>query len=220
MTRLTHSFSSIKMFENCPHRYYHQRVAKTVVDKGGEASLHGERIHKFLEDRLKGVTMELPPEIQQIEPTVQTIQKLVGNGQLHVELELTLNESLTPTGWWDADAWLRSKLDILVIKGSDAYCLDWKTGKRRPDFSQLELFAAQVFAHYPEVETVTSSFIWLKDTALDKETYKRQHLSRLWENVLSRIKRIEQSAETNNWPAKPSGLCNYCPCKHFCEYAN
>ena len=131
--QLSHSFSSIKMFENCPLRYYHQRIAKTVVDKGGEASLHGERIHKFLEERLKGVIEELPPEAASLEPVVDTIVKMIGDGALYVEQELTLNPGLEPTGWWDADAWIRSKLDVNIIKWQSAIVMDWKTGKRSPD---------------------------------------------------------------------------------------
>jgi len=50
--RLTHSYSSIKLYEQCPYRYYRQRVAKDIVDEGGEASKYGERIHTFLENRL------------------------------------------------------------------------------------------------------------------------------------------------------------------------
>jgi len=61
MTKLTHSYSSIKMYMNCPLRYYHQRIRKAVSDPGSEATHHGERIHKFLEDRLKTNT-ELPQE--------------------------------------------------------------------------------------------------------------------------------------------------------------
>ena len=45
--KLAHSYSSIKLFENCPLRYYRQRIKKDVVDEGGEASKHGERIHAF-----------------------------------------------------------------------------------------------------------------------------------------------------------------------------
>jgi hypothetical protein len=97
--------------------------------------------------------------------------------------------------------------------------LDWKTGKRRPDFTQLELFALQVFAHYPDVHTVSSGFIWLKDSAMDKETYTRDKSKTMWQGLLGRIHRIEQSYQSDNWPAKPSGLCRYCPCKNFCDYA-
>jgi CRISPR/Cas system-associated exonuclease Cas4 (RecB family) len=217
--QLSHSFSSIKMFENCPLRYYHQRIAKTVVDKGGEASLHGERIHKFLEERLKGVIEELPPEVASLEPVVDTIVKMIGDGALYVEQELTLNPGLEPTGWWDADAWIRSKLDVNIIKGQSAIVMDWKTGKRRPDFTQLELFALQVFAHYPDVNIVTSTFVWTQEMATDKEVYRRSDAHKLWEKLLDRIRRIEVCVENDNWPAKPSGLCRFCPCKDFCDYA-
>jgi CRISPR/Cas system-associated exonuclease Cas4 (RecB family) len=217
--QLSHSFSSIKLFENCPLRYYHQRIAKTVKDQGGEASLHGERIHKFLEERLKGVLAELPPEARNLEPVVDSIVRMIGNGSLDVEREMTLNSDLQPTGWWAPDAWIRSKLDVNIIKGSSAIVMDWKTGKRRPDFTQLELFALQVFAHHPEVTSVTSTFVWTQGMAMDKEVYHRDDAHKMWEKLLSRIQRIEQAAESENWPAKPSGLCQYCPCKSFCDYA-
>ncbi len=218
MTKLSHSHSAIKLFENCPLRYYHQRIIKSVVDKGGEASQYGERLHKFFEQKLKGEA-DLPPEAAQYQPLVDTVLGIIKDGTLLVEQELTLNKDLQPTGWWDNDAWLRSKLDILIERGNTAYVLDWKTGKRRPDFSQLELFALQVFAHRPEIEVVSTGFIWLKDFALDKETYEREQASEMWEKLLSRIRRIEQALEKNNWPAKPSGLCKFCPCRHFCEFA-
>ena len=145
--------------------------------------------------------------------------ELIGTGELHVEKELTLNQNLEPTGWWAKDAWVRSKLDVLIIRGDEAFNIDWKTGKRRPDFTQLELFALQIFAHYPYIEKVTGSFVWIKDVALDKQTYHKGDAPRLWEAFLSRVQRIEQSLAHDNWPARPSGLCNYCPCKPTCDYA-
>ena len=39
MEKLTHSYSSIKMFEQCPKRYLHQRINKDVEDKGSEATI-------------------------------------------------------------------------------------------------------------------------------------------------------------------------------------
>lgn len=208
--KLTHSFSAIKMFENCPLQYYEVRIAKSVVNVGGEATKWGERVHKHLEDRLKEGT-ELPPESQSSEAICQALEKLSAGGELLVEQEATLNESLQPTEWWGKAAWLRSKLDVLVIKGPWAAVFDWKTGKRRPDFSQLELFALQTFVHFPKVQTVHSKFLWIKDGKSDSEVYTRDQMPILWEKLLTRIKRIEKAAETNTWPAKPSGLCPWCP---------
>lgn len=214
---LSHSYSSLKLYENCPYRYYHQRIAKTVVDKGGEASQHGERVHKHLEDRLRD-KVDLPQELKHVEPLVNSFENLSAGGDIFAELEMTLNKDLTPTSWWGEDAWMRSKLDVYIVKNNKSVVADWKTGKRRPDFFQLELFALQVFAHYQEVQSVTSSFVWIKDMAMDKQTFTRNDTPRLWDKVLGKVQRIEQSVTYENWPAKPSGLCMYCPCRNFCEY--
>ena len=214
---LSHSYSSLKLYENCPYRYYHQRIAKTVVDKGGEASQHGERVHKHLEDRLRD-KVNLPQELKHVEPLVNSFENLSAGGDMFAELEMTLTKDLTPTSWWGEDAWMRSKLDVYIVKNQKAVVADWKTGKRRPDFFQLELFALQVFAHYQEVQSVTSSFVWIKDMAMDKQTFTRNDTPRLWDKVLGKVQRIEQSVTYENWPAKPSGLCMYCPCRNFCEY--
>jgi len=204
MTKLSHSYSSIKLFENCPLRYKEQRVTKSVVDKGHEASIHGDRIHKSIEARIKSNTA-LPQDMEAYEPIVASVVNSVGNGLLEVEKELTITSNMVPCGWWDAEAWLRSKLDILLVKGPSANVMDWKTGKRRTDMFQMELFAAQVFLHYPEVEKVKTTLVWFKENKTDSEVFYRKDSSALWANVLGKIERIEKALEYDNWPAKPSG---------------
>ena len=215
---LTHSFSSIKMYENCPKRYYHQRIRKEVQDKGSDATIYGERIHEALEHRLES-KVDLPKESEGYEVLCRGIEKTARGGTLLVEQKLTLSEDLTPTGWWDGDAWVRSILDVLVLRNDTAVVMDWKTGKRRPDFTQLELFALQVFSHFPDIDKVKSSFLWLKDMQMDSKIYYRDELGSMWGKLLQRISRIEQSLAHDKWPPKPSGLCNYCPAKNICVYA-
>jgi CRISPR/Cas system-associated exonuclease Cas4 (RecB family) len=217
--KLSHSFSALKQYENCPKRYYHQRITKEVKDSVGEATLYGERVHKHLEDYLK-TGAALPDDSVKLQPLCDTFRTSAGDGGFFVEQEYTLNKDLQETGWWDADAWLRFKLDVLVVRDNGtAIVADWKTGKRRPDFDQLEMFALAVFSFWPAVNKVTSVFVWTKENAMDKETYKREHIDDMWTRLLTRINRVEKSLETDVWPAKPSGLCRYCPCKDFCEFA-
>ena len=140
-------------------------------------------------------------------------------GTLQVEQKLTLNENLTPTTWWEKDAWLRSILDVLIVFEDKAIVMDWKTGKRRPDFAQLEMFALQVFSHFPNIKKVQSTFVWLKDMALDSHTYTRLDAEDMWVKLLSKTERINQSVANNNWPPRPSGLCRFCPAKNICEYS-
>ena len=216
--KLTHSYSSIKMYENCPKRYEYQRITKEVVDTGSEATKFGERIHKDLENRLLHGAA-LPQESSKHEQVCETLQELTQNATLLAEQQLCLNENLTPTGWWDKDAWLRSILDVLIIRGDTAIVIVWKTGKRRPDFMQLQLFALQVFKHYREINKVKSTFVWLKEGKTDTETYTVDNTSLMWADLLARIERINQSYKTGNFPARPSGLCPWCPAKNICEYA-
>ena len=153
---LTHSFSALKMYENCPRRYMHQRVNKEVQDEGSDASKYGERIHEALELRLRDQS-PLTDETRKYESLCTAIERESKDGELFVEQKMTLNKNLTPTEWFAPDAWFRSVLDVLMIHENQkkAFVLDWKTGKRRPDFTQMEIFALQVFKHYPNVDTVT-----------------------------------------------------------------
>ena len=91
--RLTHSYSSIKLFENCPKRYELQRIQKVLIDEGGEASIYGDRVHKSLETRLKEDT-DLPQELGRYEGLCRAVEKLVAmGGELHIEKELVLNDN-------------------------------------------------------------------------------------------------------------------------------
>jgi hypothetical protein len=218
-SKLTHSYSSIKMYENCPKRYLHERINKEVKFEGNEVTRYGERVHSDLENRLLNGT-PLPKETMIHEEVCARIEELTKKPtKLYLEQGLCLNANLTPTGWYDNDAWLRSILDLLIVKENSAIVIDWKTGKRRLDFTQLQLFALQVFKHYPHIKKVKASFVWLKEGAIDSETYNHSDTNLLWADILARIERINQSYITGNFPAKPSGLCPWCPAKNICEYA-
>ena len=132
---------------------------------------------------------------------------------------MTVTDKYTPTDWWSDNAWLRSILDVLVLFKDKAIVMDWKTGKRRPDFTQLEMFALQVFSHFPHINRVLTSFVWLKDMKQDKRSYCRELSFEMQMDLNGRIDRIHQSLQNDDFPAKPSGLCRWCPCYEWCEYA-
>tara|TARA_Y100001951_G_scaffold104171_1_gene115012 strand:- start:85 stop:690 length:606 start_codon:yes stop_codon:yes gene_type:complete len=198
----------------------HQRVNKEVQDEGSDASKYGERIHEALELRLRDQS-PLTDETRKYESLCTAIERESKDGELFVEQKMTLNKNLTPTEWFAPDAWFRSVLDVLMIHENQkkAFVLDWKTGKRRPDFTQMEIFALQVFKHYPEVDSVTSALVWLRDYKMDTQVYKREQSNEMWAKIMARINRIYESLEHDTWPPKPSGLCPWCPAKHICDYA-
>jgi hypothetical protein len=215
---LAHSYSAFKQFSNCPKQYQMQRITRVVRPIPGEASIYGTRIHEQLECRLRDKTV-LPAESSKYELLCRSFEELPGH--LLVEQEMTLSKHLEPTGWWDDNAWLRVKADVLVLpnRGDAAVVADWKTGKHRPDNFQLEILALLVFKHYPDIKRVKASFVWLKDMRMDHRIYTRNDTARLWDKVYAHVGRIETAVRKDMWPAKPSGLCPWCPAKNLCKFA-
>lgn len=213
---MTWSHSALTAFETCPRKYYHIKVAKDTQDPPGEAALWGQTVHKHLEERAKN-GVPLPESLQYCEPIVNQI--ISRDGKRIVEEQIALTRNLTPTGWFAKDVWCRGIVDIGIVNEKNAVLLDWKTGKRKPDNDQMQLFAGFAFKKWPWVEKITTAFVWLKDNKTDKQVFKRdEHESQIWQEVMPRVTRMEQAYEKDSWPAKPSGLCrNYCPVRS-CEF--
>lgn len=216
MTTLAHSYSSLKLFENCPHQYYRQRIKKDCKDFGGDASNYGDRIHKHLEMRLKQ-DLTLPQEAAAYEDLCQAVEALAQGGELLCEKEIALNDALVPVDWFDKSAWLRSKQDVLILKGSRAIVMDWKTGKRNPDSFQLALSAIAIFNLFPQIKKVKGAFVWLKDKTQDDETYVRDEMPDLMRTLYSKVGPIEEAYEFGDWRKRKSGLCGFCPVRD-CEH--
>ena len=82
---------------------------------------------------------------------------------------------------------------------------------------------AEIVSIGPEVEEVTTGFIWLKDKKVDKEVFKREQLHEIWQGFLPRVIKLESAYDRDSWPARPSGLCKgWChvrECPHWKEKA-
>lgn len=211
------SFSSLSAFETCPLRYKLTRVTKVVQEPQSEAMLWGNRVHKALEERVRDGT-PLPATLAGYE---SISAKIAGSGgSVVVEQKLTVNENFQPTSWFAKDAWCRGIVDVGVIGSTSAVILDWKTGNRKVDLDQLKLFAGMAFAHYPEIKTVKTGFVWLKENTIDKEEFTREQIGEIWGEFLPRVARLNQAFETGRWQPKPSGLCrSWCPVgKSNCEF--
>ena len=109
---------------------------------------------------------------------------------------------------------------MTVINGKRGTIWDWKTGKVKPDSSQLKLFAGITFALHPEVEKISTGFLWL---AYDRNTiaeFKRSDVPDIWNEFLPRVLRLENAYTKDKWEAKPSGLCRaWCPVgKNLCDF--
>lgn len=212
------SYSSLTGFETCPRRHKLTRVTKEVVEAQTEATLHGNEVHKAMENAVAKAA-PLPGKYQNYVPIVETVRKAPGVKQTEYKFGLTQN--FTPTDFWAKDVWCRGVFDLRIMHATSSTVLDWKTGKPKPDADQLRLFAAVEFALSPRVKTVRTGYAWLAFNKLDTEVFRKGDDAAIWQDFIPRIRRMEEAERTGDYPPKPSGLCRaWCPVpRRLCEFS-
>lgn len=223
------SFSRLSTFENCPAQFDYLYVSKRVQNMSNEASEYGDRVHKVLEaygllgsdeERIVMRAQAALEEKTTLEKWGHIVDKILARpGKKLFEHQMAVNRQLQPVDWFAKDVWIRSIADVLVIDGDTAYCLDYKTGKVKDNPTQLQLFAAMVMWLYPQVNTVKTSFIWLKFDDVTNAKYERRFLGSLWRALEPRFDKVQETIDLGVFNTKPSGLCPWCPAKGFCPDA-
>lgn len=214
------SFSRYKNYIACPKRHYEVDIAKRYKEDKTPALLWGDQVHAAFKERL-GTNKPFPEDMREFEKPAAEF--LGYPGKLLVEHKFAITRGFTPTGYFDNDVWLRVNCDAAKINPPWAAAWDWKTGnlphkKDAPEVEgvQLGLTAAVIFAHYPDVNVVSSDYRWLKEgtEVKTRSGYTRYGLEnkKLWSTVMPHVQKMEHSFVTKDYPPKPSGLCkNYCP---------
>lgn len=212
MTIPAWTYSQLDKFETCPRQFYHVRVKRDIVEPPTEHTIWGEKVHTAMEHRVLHGT-PLPEGMTQWEGLAKKVAGMPG--QKLCEEKMAVDASFTPTEW--KNAWSRGIADVVILHKDSAVVLDYKTGKRKLT-EQLMLYAGYAFSTYPEVQTVTTGFVWLKDRKIDKEKFSRGDVPRIWNTFLPRVRKLESAYERDAWPCRPSGLCKgWCPVK-TCEF--
>lgn len=211
------SYSSLSTFLQCPRRFDLVRNKKVVKDQPTEATIWGSRVHEALELRIKDGT-PMPPGLERFESVAQELESW--SDDWVTEEKFGLTENLEPTDFFGKDVWCRGVLDVYTVKGKRAFVADYKTGKMRPDLSQLKLFAAAIFHKYPHVDRIKTAFIWLNHDSKTIEDFTREDLGFIWKYFLPQLRRLEIAYEKDVWPPNPSPLCGWCPvglthCEHW-----
>lgn len=212
------SWSVLESFETCAHRHFRTKVKKDIVEGQTDEMAHGNRVHKALENRLKG--QPLPANMAAYEPYAARVLQSGTGGKVEAEQKLALTSSFQPTSFFAKDTWVRVITDFTIIQPAKkrAFVGDWKTGNPKPNSRQLALCAVATFACLPYVDEVHSTYVWLKTGEGQPEVFKREDVPAIWQSFMPRVQRLEIAHAENKWPKKPSGLCNgWCPVKD-CEF--
>ena len=200
---MTWSFSQLQGFETCPRQHYELKIAKNYQQIVHPTTAWGTRGHLALEERVRD-GIELPSEFSYLERFAQGIIAIPG--ETYCEHEIACTKELAPTGFNSPDAWGRGIIDVLKVQGDKAVALDYKFGKVKPS-AQLKLMALLVFVNFPEVQSVTSRFLWIQFRDKTVGELKRADAVRVWPEFFDRVAALEMAHEEGYWVEKPSGLC-------------
>lgn len=214
------SYSSLKVFQQCPKKYYHLRIAKDVAQGDTEATIYGKEVHKAAEDYMRDGT-PIPEKFAYMRPILERLERI--EGDRYCEFEMALAETdigHVPCDFYDTNYWWRGIADLLIVNGDMAYMIDYKTSKnaKYADLKQLDAMAACVFKMFPDVKRIKSALLFVvsgefvnKDHFYDTDYLKGFQFD---------LERLEIAIHSGVWNAVNGPLCGYCPvtsCVHYRE---
>ena len=209
------SFSSLKQFVNCPRQYQEVKVLGNYKIQDTKYTIFGKDVHKAFEDYALG-TAELPKLYKKYQAIIDALIAIDGNK--YIEHEMALRIDYTPCPFDAPDYWVRGIADLLIVKGDQAYIVDYKTGSDKyADTKQLKLMALMVFNHFPAVKTVKAGLLFVLKNRFIDEYYTRDKMDKYWADFRPDLMRLEMSFDTDKWLKRPSGLCKFCPVSS-CEF--
>lgn len=207
------SHSSLNLFNQCPYRYYRERVIGDTPRASTPATELGSRVHSELETAV--ATSSTPEDYQGVINTVERLQARLKGATAQSERALELDADLEP-----GEGGFIGIIDLLIVHPPYAFVVDYKTGKRKTDMTQLERYALVVFQHHPDVHHIMTAFFWLRSNKIDWYRFERStDLERIRFETEMAINGVDNALALNRWPKKTSGLCHgWCSvtdCEHF-----
>ena len=208
--KIVWSYSSLGLFQQCPKKYYHLRIAKDVKEPETEHLLYGKRVHEAAEFYVRD-NKPIPPEFDFIKPHLDKLKAL---GDAHLcEYKMGLTRDLQPCDFFSPDVWWRGIADLIVIKGEIAYLVDYKTGKssKYADTKQLEILSLAIFKHFPAVKKIRAGLLFVVANDFVRAQYDTSALETYWVKWMSEVGLLEAAYKNNVWNAKPNFSCRqYC----------
>jgi len=205
------SHSQLEKFKNCPWSWKRIYQDKDVPRSETEQSRWGTYVHKSCEDYvLKGVP--LPANVAfAYGAQLQFILPFMASKQLClVEPELGIDEQGTAVACDDPRCWSHGFIDILAIETQTAWVGDYKTGKSTYPSTQLDLYAAFVFAHYPQVMQVNTGYYRLQHKRVDSAVRTRAQAPELLQSYRTTYANLLSAVASNNFPKVRGSLCGWC----------
>jgi CRISPR/Cas system-associated exonuclease Cas4 (RecB family) len=216
------SYSSLTLFDQCPKKYYHLKVAKDVKEPESEAIIYGKEVHLAAEEFVRD-GKPIPEKFAYITPMLEKLAKI--EGEKYCEYQMGVKKTgagYHMTNFFDKEAWYRGIADLLIVdkKNAEARLVDYKTGKSSEyaDMKQLKLLAAATFVHFPDVKKIKAGLLFVVAKDFITEEYEFTQRDAYFEPFIPIVQQLEGAVESDTWNPKRNFSCkNWCPvleCSH------
>lgn len=226
MTPNPWSPSGLNEIETCPKSFHEQRVLRSVQGSRTEHNDWGDKVHLAFEAFFDSKGTELPGYLSIHR---DYLAKLYDKpGIFWTEQKVAFDKQAKPCSWEarKEDIWGRFKIDFIKVDMEPdlgekpiATIKDWKTGKKKDDFTQLIIYALWAFAAHPGLELCDVAFYWTQTQTETRKVYGVAEVPALWAFLIPKLVNWRDRFRNELWTPKPSGLCNgWCPvttCEHW-----
>lgn len=216
----TWSYSSLGLFQQCPKKYYHLRVAKDYKEPETDALMYGKQLHEAAELYISRGD-PIPPKFAFIKNMLDLLKTLGEGGEFLCEYRMALTRDLEPCDFFAKDVWWRGIADLLIVneKKQQAWLVDYKTSKnaKYADTKQLDLLAGAVFTHFPKVVNIKSALLFVVSNEMVKKEHEYIMKSSYLNCMEPELTRLEGAMQNNVWNPNAGPLCKFCPvteCAH------
>ena len=217
------SYSSITLFDQCPKKYYHLKVAKDIVEKDSEQIIYGKEVHLAAEEYIRD-DKPIPEKFAYIKPMLDKLRAIPGEKLCENKLavKLTTDGRLVPCEFFDKDTYWRGVADLIILDrdNQEARVIDYKTGSsaKYADTKQLKLLAGAVFTHYPEIRVIKAGLLFVVSKDFIKEEYDCHFRLAYFEQFRPLVSQLEDCHNNGVWNPKRNFSCKaWCPvldCHH------
>lgn len=217
------SYSSITLFDQCPKKYYHLKVAKDVKEPESEAMHYGKDLHLAAEEYIRD-GKPVPEKYAFILPYLDKFKAIPG--EKHCEYKMALKKTseghLVPCDFFDKDYYYRGIADLLILdrENKEARIIDYKTGKsaQYADTKQLKLMAGAVFTIFPEIKVIKGGLLFVVAKDFIREEYDNNFRLAYFAQMEPIVDALDMAHMSGVWNPKRNFSCKaWCPvleCSH------
>ena len=199
-----HSYSSLKMFKQCPAMYAYAHIMKLKQESTG-AMDRGTRLHKLCEDYMKAPDAACPYDIRKIGLKIFQLREKGAKAEETWLLDKDWNPTDDP-----ASAKIKAIVDVHVpLKDNVLVLHDYKSGRVYDEHNhQLEFYGLIGLRRFPDAKRVEASAIYIDSggesprRSILREMFP--HYARPWQNL------IEQLDSERQFVPTPNANCKRC----------